>query len=266
MVKKNEIKITVFYYSGTGNSFYVAKKIVENFQEGKLVSITTTMDRKIECDSKIIGIVFPIHGKYVPPIVFDFIFGIKMTNDPYVFAIATYGGFSGKTLSVIDAIISENGYELSYGNKILMPANCVISYPLINKSEKTYQKIEKHINKICDDLKLKKEKKIKKKIKLKEKHLMFVLRKKEKYLQRGKLFYSTDSCTKCEKCVKLCPVANIKMGDGKVHFLEKCILCMACINWCPQQAINWEGKTEKRNRYTNPNISYKEFVRRNLFF
>ena len=48
---------------------------------------------------------------------------------------------------------------------------------------------------------------------------------------------SLSSCTKCGKCVTICPTNAISVADGAVITdAEKCILCMACITACPQQA------------------------------
>ena len=48
---------------------------------------------------------------------------------------------------------------------------------------------------------------------------------------------SLPSCTACGVCEKVCPTAAIAQEDGKmVTDAEKCILCMACITACPQQA------------------------------
>lgn len=48
---------------------------------------------------------------------------------------------------------------------------------------------------------------------------------------------SLPSCTACGVCEKVCPTAAIAQEDGKmVTDTEKCILCLACITACPQQA------------------------------
>lgn len=48
---------------------------------------------------------------------------------------------------------------------------------------------------------------------------------------------SLPSCTKCGKCVTVCPTNAISVTDGSVITdAEKCILCMACTHICPEQA------------------------------
>ena len=55
----------VFYFTGTGNSLYVAKQI-----EGNPVSIPQVMGQhRLEFTDDSIGIVAPIYGHQVPPMV-----------------------------------------------------------------------------------------------------------------------------------------------------------------------------------------------------
>ena len=65
----------------------------------------------------------------------------------------------------------------------------------------------------------------------------------------AKGFYSTEECISCGKCVKLCPLNNIELVDGKPKWGEKCTHCMACICRCPKEAIEYKTKTKGRNRY-----------------
>ena len=48
---------------------------------------------------------------------------------------------------------------------------------------------------------------------------------------------SLPSCTKCGKCVTVCPTNAISITDGSFTTdTEKCILCMACTHVCAEQA------------------------------
>ena len=61
---------------------------------------------------------------------------------------------------------------------------------------------------------------------------------------------SLSSCTKCGKCVTICPTNAISVADGAVITdAEKCILCMACTHVCTEQArirpLPLQQKTEQ---------------------
>jgi len=50
-------------------------------------------------------------------------------------------------------------------------------------------------------------------------------------------FEITESCTGCGICVDVCAVGNILIKEDKPVFLHQCENCLACYNWCPNQAI-----------------------------
>lgn len=60
----------------------------------------------------------------------------------------------------------------------------------------------------------------------------------------------------CGMCVKICPVKNIHIENNQVNWLGGCEQCMACIQYCPKEAIQYANKTAKRTRYRNPNVNY----------
>jgi ferredoxin len=54
----------------------------------------------------------------------------------------------------------------------------------------------------------------------------------------GKELHTSDACTGCGQCVKLCPTGNIRREDGRIRFGWDCMWCMRCIYACPQRAIS----------------------------
>lgn len=41
----------------------------------------------------------------------------------------------------------------------------------------------------------------------------------------------------CGICARVCPVDNIEMADGRPVWQNRCENCLACVNWCPREAI-----------------------------
>lgn len=70
-------------------------------------------------------------------------------------------------------------------------------------------------------------------------------------------FYVKDDCSGCSTCEKVCNCNNIKVNE-KPQWGKRCTLCLACIHYCPAKAIQYGKSTEKKGRYTNPNISIDE--------
>ena len=55
----------------------------------------------------------------------------------------------------------------------------------------------------------------------------------------GKNMKVSESCTKCERCIKNCPENNINILNDKIHFASNCSACLRCVYDCPKQAINF---------------------------
>jgi ferredoxin len=49
---------------------------------------------------------------------------------------------------------------------------------------------------------------------------------------------ATRDCNFCRVCAKTCPTRNIRIEGGKVRFGSSCTVCYRCINACPRQAVH----------------------------
>ena len=73
-------------------------------------------------------------------------------------------------------------------------------------------------------------------------------------------YYADENCNGCGICEKLCPVDNIKLVNEKPEWQHKCEVCLGCINYCPQKAIQYGENTLKRERFNHPYIKVKELM------
>ena len=62
-------------------------------------------------------------------------------------------------------------------------------------------------------------------------------------------FTSDDRCISCGKCESLCPMNTVKLKEGRPQWGEGCTHCMACISYCPTQAIEYGKKSVGKRRY-----------------
>ena len=64
----------------------------------------------------------------------------------------------------------------------------------------------------------------------------------------------------CSKCVELCPLNNIHLENGKPVWGKNCTHCMACICYCPKEAIEYGKKSRNKPRYHFEALEKKQDV------
>lgn len=80
----------IYYFSGTGNSLYIAKELQKRIPEINLISIVSLLKKdNIETNAKTVGFVFPIHRMTIPIPVKKFLKKLYLKSASYIFAIAT---------------------------------------------------------------------------------------------------------------------------------------------------------------------------------
>lgn len=245
----------IFYFTATGNSLYVAKRI-----GGELYSIPQMLNAGVhEFADEAIGFVFPCYGFGIPRMVIDFIQNSKFKAN-YFFAIMTYGNMAASGLRQIMEVGAKVDIEFNYTNEILMIDNYLPLFKIEDQLAKEgSKKIEEKLDQIVSDIISRKNKIITKGIAsdLLSK-LIYRYHTKNQVDAGDKKFIVQGNCNSCKVCVKVCPKDNIRVGI-KPEFLHKCDGCYACIHHCPQNAIHL--KSERSNaRFINRNIKLKEII------
>ena len=62
-------------------------------------------------------------------------------------------------------------------------------------------------------------------------------------------FTVSEACIGCGQCAKRCPMNNVTIKDGKPVWGRNCTHCMACICYCPKEAIEYGKKSVGQPRY-----------------
>jgi ferredoxin len=252
----------IFYYTGTGNSLNVAKKVSNEISNCEIFPTGANKGIFINKKYDSIGFIYPIHFWGVPKDVKDFISEMTIENNEntYVYAIATYGGLAGNGIKLLEKMLLEKNIKLNYGKALKIFSNYIISFNKPKKFRKILEKSDKKLMPIIDAIKNKKTNSFGKINKM----LYRFYAKFIDSLQNEDENYSVNNnCIGCGICKEVCPVNNIEIIENKPEFKHKCEQCLACIHHCPQEAINYKDKTQKKRRYTNPEISYKELSANN---
>lgn len=264
---------TIFYFSGTGNSYIIAKSVAQRLQ-GLLAPIASLINEDdITADSDIIGLVFPVYYGDVPNMVRSFLTKLKGLDSKYVFAVCNFGGGVGSAMKTVKGLLRSNGGELMASYGIHMPQNA-FHKPWENK-EKLYANMDEQIERICQktngkakylsayrravDILLTPFTPL---LKSKTRNYMLKTTGAAKDESDMSLIYRLDcvfklseACNGCGICSNVCPAYNIIMKDGKPKWTHHCENCLACLNFCPQKAIS--GIAQNDFYYLHPGYTIK---------
>jgi ferredoxin len=220
------------------------------------------MKNNTQVETGNIGIVFPVYYYGLPHIVENFIKELKISEDNYIFAVATCGGSVGVAMKQVEKQLKIKGAKLSSGFKILMPDNYQIMYDAPNKEKikNIIEAAEWDIKGIVNNIEKHEEIKFHDKGKQISSVLGGIISASFKPNQKDKNFWTDDSCNGCGICKNVCPVNNIKMINNKPTWENKCEQCLACMQWCLKASIQYKKGTIKRGRYTNPKIKLSEMM------
>lgn len=245
----------ILYFTGTGNSRYVARKIAEEIND-EVVSINQLIKQESEDElistNKPFIFVCPTYAWRLPKVVTEFIRKTKFSGNNKVYFIMTCGEDTAKAINYIQKLCDDKGWELKGMAEIKMPENYIALFPVPDKetAKQIIEEADKLIYKIASDIRNENNFNIvapsglNGTIKSGITNIAFY-----KFIVHAKGFYSTNQCIGCGKCVNLCPLNNIILKNEKPTWKNKCTHCMACISGCPTKAIEYKNKTQNKERY-----------------
>lgn len=250
----------VFYFTGTGNSLYIAKQIEKN-----PISIPQAIHRESqEFSAERIGIVAPVYGHEVPAMVKDFLRKAVFHTD-YFYMILTYGNRHGGAAELAKNLCDTCGIAVNYINIIMMVDNWLPGFDM-NEQKQLDKKIDENMAVILSDLNARRNMISEVTDTDRAAHHQFLdgmRRMPEDVWQH--LLRVTDGCIGCGICEKVCPSSSIHVLNGKaVHIPGNCQTCLACAHACPQKAIQLTIEEKNPNaRYRNEHISLQEIIAAN---
>lgn len=239
----------IYWFSGTGNSRYVAERIAELIGE-PTQSIAGI--NEIGETEDIVGIVFPVYGWMPPTIVRRFAQAnaTRLNAAAYSFAVMTCGDDAGKALNVLRA----TGFTPQSAFTVIMP-NTYVSLPGFDIDSDA---VRKHKLRNCAERIDQIAAKIAARDKAIDIHEGMLPRTKTYllgriiagYLTASRKFRAGKACNSCGTCARACPVGNIPTVKPRPAWGDNCTGCLACYHVCPRHAIAFGSFTGGKGQYT----------------
>ena len=213
----------VFYFSGTGNSRFVARMIAKAVgqEPADITAYTKTPQRPVFTEPGVYVFVCPSYMSAPARAMTDFIDRAEFPSGVKAYFIVTCAASMGITPRVASDLCEKKGLKFMGAAQIEMPQNYIALF--------TTKKVEEWVRDLY-----------------------------YKHFMKTTKFHATDKCISCGACVNICPFSNITMKDGRPSWSNNCTHCMACINRCPQDAIEYGKGSAGKPRYKGPEACMKD--------
>lgn len=252
----------IYYFSGTGNSTFVATTLA-NFLGEEKAFIPETEARDLQNSESRFVLVFPVYSWGVPPLISKFISEIPRefwerlnSNGLPVDCVMTCGDEVALAPEMLQKDFRKTGVVINSIWSVTMPNNYVLlpGFDVDPKEleERKLKESEGRILEIAQSL-MRQEKRVdvtRGSIPWLKTRLVFPL------FKRWGIFPSkwhyTSSCIGCGRCEKICPLLNVKMKEGHPEWGKNCCSCLGCYHVCPVHAVEYGKETLKKGQYLFP--------------
>jgi len=241
------------YFSGTGNSAYVAELFAHQVG-GMCLSIEDEADFATEfAAADTIAFCYPIYGSRVPLIMRQFaVRHADCLQGKKMVILATQLIFSGDGARVFTDLFPKGHFDVIYAEHFAMPNN-VNNFFLLGQTsnritDKRAKAAQRKVARICSNIG------------------NGIVRRRgfsgfSRFLgamqgrpwqgnsrnldvnkgsmeARAKASIKVDAdCTVCGLCVAACPMKNLEAASDTIIHNSNCTICYRCVNLCPHQAI-----------------------------
>ena len=243
----------ILFFSGTGNSNYVAKCIADALGDA-LVNLNDRIKSgdtsSVETGERVI-IVTPTYAWRIPRVVRDWLRKTELRGAKQVWFVMTCGSEIGNANKYNRDLCAEKAISCMGTAQIVMPENYIamFSAPHADKARQIVAQAEPSIDRAIAAI---------------QRNQSFAPTRNNlydrfmsgpvnpifyKFFVKADAFAASGACIGCGQCAKRCPMNNVTLKDGKPVWGRNCTHCMACICYCPKEAIEYGKKSVGQPRY-----------------
>ena len=243
----------VLYFTGTGNSRYVAERIAVALGD-ELLSMNDRIKAgdtsPVTSDERLV-IVIPTYAWRIPRIVRDHLAETDFPCGAQAWFVMTCGNEIGNAAKYNRALCQEKQLTYMGTAQIIMPENYIAMFdaPQAEEARQIVARAEPDIDRVISAIAA---------------NQAFAPPRNNLYgrfmsgpvnpafysfFVKATAFTAGDACTGCGQCARLCPTNNITIQNGKPVWGGDCTHCMACICRCGAEAIEYGKKSMGKPRY-----------------
>ncbi len=243
----------ILYFSGTGNSRYAAQRMADALGEPLLClndRIKAGDTAPIETGARLI-LVTPTYAWRIPRIVENWLLRTELVGARQAWFVMTCGSEIGSAAKYNRALCQARGIGYMGTAQLVMPENYIAMFNAPQPEEarqivaRAQPDIDRAIAAVRDGN-------------------AFPPPRDNLYdrlmsgpvnpifyacIVKAKVFTVRDACTGCGQCARRCPTNSITIRDGRPVWGQGCTHCMACICYCPAEAIEYGKKSLGKPRY-----------------
>lgn len=239
----------IIYFSGTGNTEFVAKQLKRSLEERNdkcsLIDIAKKRGLQDNYDFLIFG--SPIHDEAFPNIFMEWVeVNVKEGRNREVIVFSTLASKNAFGLEALSKILKDKGFNIKIQYAVEMPNNYYLSgfekpsrESIISMREKAKIEVEHLVEKFINgETIIECVSKTSAQMVKEANNVVFTTFKEwaNRYLS-----VDMDICVRCGKCVKNCPTRNISLKDNFI-FRDRCTCCLRCLHSCPVNAFLFDGR------------------------
>ena len=243
----------VLYFTGTGNSRHIAERIAHALND-TLISLNDRIKSgditPIAVNGRLV-LVMPTYAWRIPRIVRDHLLRTELRGARETWFVMDCGSEIGNAAKYNRALCREKGLVYMGTAQIVMPENYIamFSAPQADKARQIVAQAEPSIDRAIAAI---------------QRNQSFAPTRNNlydrfmsgpvnpifyKFFVKADAFAASGACIGCGQCAKRCPMNNVTLKDGKPVWGRNCTHCMACICYCPKEAIEYGKKSVGQPRY-----------------
>ena len=257
--------MVLFYFSGTGNSEYLAKFFCREMG-ANCHSIEEAVDfHALITSNDVIGFCYPIYGSRLPRNMRQFVDRhVEELKGKKLIIFATQWAFSGDGARVLTDLLPKGHGEVIYAEHFNMPNNinntALFKEVKKKKMEAKIARAERKMLIACENIKagIIKRRGFSPISKFFGSFQGVFWQRKSDSVElvpgsmEAKIARSVridDACVVCSICVTACPVDNLSLEKDRINHHNDCVGCFRCVNVCPQRSISVMSKKMPKWQY-----------------